>query len=700
MSDILKEFVVALSWLHDEASRKKVVAAEKKTTGELEKEQKAREGLEKKRREAVEKTVAGFAKMTLAAEAMALGVVAALERMAKSFAGAYYTSARTGASIKEINAFGYAVSKMGGSSESATASLEALAYQIKHVHGYRDVIKGLAKETGVKIDPDTKDSYKLIVALGEALSKLPEQRARAYQDIYPALGDESLYNAITQAKELQKQVEQYNKTAAVMGIDLEKAGRDGRDLNNEFIDLYTTIKLIGQDAASKSFDKLKKPLADLNDYLKAHGKEIAEILAKIADALLTILKYIVEHLPQLDHFVDSIGGWTNAFAAMAAIFTATFVARVAGLLASLVGLAALTMPAWLLALLGLGAAYSAGKAIDYAVDKVQEKAGVSAMESQMELDKHHLGKRSGSRKAFDWVKGKLGLGAGDGSTTGNDALWARGRKGRQARKGAAGYTGVEGGSHDISLGNAGKLSDNQKEAYAAAREEGLSEKAARALVANMSGEGLPRDAHRVHWDGRHYAHGIVQWSDVRSAAIKKQFGKMPEEMSVADQTKAAIWEIRNNPGYAQTKRALDGDNAGDMIGALVRNYESPANKGGAIAERSRIYQGLGRLGQAGMHGSGDGSVAPPIQIKPSAVVPKIPAWVGNFNPDALRATMSPPPLGTHSISNDNSKTVTYHDNKQITVHGVSDPTKASDQIGARMDRHSSLLLRNMQSAIG
>ena len=85
----------------------------------------------------------------------------------------------------------------------------------------------------------------------------------------------------------------------------------------------------------------------------------------------------------------------------------------------------------------------------------------------------------------------------------------------------------------------GALAANQKEAYAAALKEGLSPTAARALVANMSGEGLavPKD---YHWDGSHMASGIVQWDPTRSAAIKNKFGAMPHQLSVADQTRAAI----------------------------------------------------------------------------------------------------------------------------------------------------------------
>jgi hypothetical protein len=154
--------------------------------------------------------------------------------------------------------------------------------------------------------------------------------------------------------------------------------------------------------------------------------------------------------------------------------------------------------------------------------------------------------------------------------------------------------GQGGGIRD---GRPGRLSANQREAYAAAVGEGLSPKAARALVANMSGESLrnPRDH---HWDKHHMSQGIVQWDPQRSAAIAKQFGKEPRFLSVADQTRAAIWEMRTKPRFRSTWRALQGDDERHMMDRLVRNYEAPANQPGEIAKRSRIYAGLGRLGES------------------------------------------------------------------------------------------------------
>lgn len=150
-----------------------------------------------------------------------------------------------------------------------------------------------------------------------------------------------------------------------------------------------------------------------------------------------------------------------------------------------------------------------------------------------------------------------------------------------------------------SIPASGNLKQNQQEAYKAARAEGLSDKAARALVANMSGEGLANPgAFNRDYNSRgefvHMARGIVQWDPPRSEAIKRNFGKYPNEMTVAEQTKAAIWEMKTNPNYAPTWAALNDPNASsqDMVEKLVRNYERSAHQDADIERRMGYLGGL------------------------------------------------------------------------------------------------------------
>jgi hypothetical protein len=142
------------------------------------------------------------------------------------------------------------------------------------------------------------------------------------------------------------------------------------------------------------------------------------------------------------------------------------------------------------------------------------------------------------------------------------------------------------------------LKRNQWMAFQAALGEGLRDVAARALVANMTGESLAKPTDN-HFDVSHMSQGIVQWDPSRSAKIQQQFGALPKDMSVADQTRAALWEIKTFKTYSPTKIAIQtGNTAEEIIRALVINYEDPADKETAIGQRIAFLQTLsGVVGQ-------------------------------------------------------------------------------------------------------
>lgn len=169
------------------------------------------------------------------------------------------------------------------------------------------------------------------------------------------------------------------------------------------------------------------------------------------------------------------------------------------------------------------------------------------------------------------------------------ALNAVGLGGADAGKGAAPTSDTA--MPDGSTKAGGKLADNQKELHSELVKLGYSDTAARAITANASGESLRNPADH-HWDRSHMARGIFQWDPTRSEAIRKQFGKYPNTMSIAEQAAAFKWETENNPAYAKTRDALAGDHAGTMLNALVRNFERPADPERALAERSAFYRGF------------------------------------------------------------------------------------------------------------
>lgn len=175
-----------------------------------------------------------------------------------------------------------------------------------------------------------------------------------------------------------------------------------------------------------------------------------------------------------------------------------------------------------------------------------------------------LGSLTGLNSSFSTLASAL-LGAGVGAVGG--AMLAGGG----SAGGADAHTPVK---------TSGSFAQHQQEAYTAARSE-LSDKGAKILVANLSGESLknPGDVHPDPSKSNPFqkAHGIASWSDVRSEKIKNQFGKYPQQMSVEEQTKALMWEMKKD--YPRAWEALKNENLSDKerLWAVVKQFENPAH---------------------------------------------------------------------------------------------------------------------------
>lgn len=144
----------------------------------------------------------------------------------------------------------------------------------------------------------------------------------------------------------------------------------------------------------------------------------------------------------------------------------------------------------------------------------------------------------------------------------------------------------------------GNLKQNQQEAYKAARAEGLSDSAARILVANMSGESLKNPGDH-HWDRSHMSQGIVQWDPNRAERIKDHFGAYPKDMSVAQQTKAAIWEMKTYYGASYSALTNEGLSPSQRMHTVVSDYERPQDVGGSVSARMQYYNGLNIVEESG-----------------------------------------------------------------------------------------------------
>jgi hypothetical protein len=179
------------------------------------------------------------------------------------------------------------------------------------------------------------------------------------------------------------------------------------------------------------------------------------------------------------------------------------------------------------------------------------------------------------------------------------------------------------------------LARNQQEAFNAAKSEGMTSKASKLLVANMSGEALHKpNAFNRDYNSRgqfvHMAQGIVQWDENRSERIYKQFGKYPKDMTVTEQTKAAVWEMKTH--YKKAWNMLNDESAPDQsrMYGVVKHFEAPAHPDADTIkrldhlQRMRVredgsFEDVDKMSKKG--GEGRQSIQP-INVQPAAAYSK------------------------------------------------------------------------------
>jgi hypothetical protein len=209
----IREFLVALGFKTDEASHRRFV-------------------------ENIETATKRVVELGTAVEAMALGVLAATKRAAEGFENLYYASQRTGSSVKDIQAFRYAVSQLGGSSEEAQASLEKLASNLRRMPGFAAQLRAFG------IDPN-QGSVKILEDVVARLRRMPMWQAINWAEHFGI--DENTLRALMLYYDIfEKLVTQRNEKLKTLGLDPDQAAKDATKFQQIWRDLLDTVSAIGQ----------------------------------------------------------------------------------------------------------------------------------------------------------------------------------------------------------------------------------------------------------------------------------------------------------------------------------------------------------------------------------------------------------------------------------------------------------------------
>ncbi|MGO8738788.1 phage tail tip lysozyme [Rhodoblastus sp.] len=547
-----------------------------------------------------------------AVEKAAKAFVDMLANAAKGMDQLFYASDRIGASVGNIKSFSNAVAQLGGTVEGAQQSLENFGKFIRFNPGALNFIKNLG------VNP-SGDKVEVLQRLVQTVSKSHNYAVQMkYAEMFGI--DENTWRAM-QSGEFGRRFGEQKSILAKMGLDPEQMAKDSRGFMNAWRNISTALDAILDKVMANFLGDGETGLKGFQKFLMDHGKEIADGITRIVNVFVELIKQFALYITQ-DNGTK-------------------FNRQVSDIASSIKGAAEWTEK-WIKQIRDL---------FDY-LAKFNE-------ESKDWWITKFLNYTAGGGMASDMYNGTNGKGAeaASGAWGGIKGWWGRH---------APSWLG--GGKSE---GTPGKLTENQKSAYDSAIAEGLSPQAARAWVANISGESLANPGD-VHQDGPQVAHGMVQWDGIRSRRIFNQFGKWPQQMSIAEQTKAAMWEMKKY--YPIAWAALRNGSPQEMVAALVRYYEMPANQAAAYVDRMRRYSHIGNLGAS-------------QKIDPNAV-----------KKDLNRGSPAAPPANDNRVMN-NSQHVSQ--NNHIVVNGGSDPHETATAVSnslAKTNRNFADLIRNTNGA--
>lgn len=563
----------------------------------------------------------------------AAGAIEGISRAIKEFAGSSrdltQLNQATGISINNIRMMDALAVRLGSSSGAMNAGLEKMSANFEQLHKFnRGELTQLftmdQHGEGARFANSIKgmtDANQVLIASLNELDKIKSVAGKKRFLEIMGLDPQLAYETKAQLDDVKKSIGELSDDAIRKGLSAQEA----------FDRLRESVQLLKDEIGAQLAPVLTQMSDSVREFVSTHGEQLRQLFLDIGTALRDFdWKGFGQ---QIKDIVDYFGGWANALKLVVGVGLVAWLAPVAlgfGALAIAITSAATAATAFsatalgtallgggaaaagILAALGLPAAGAAAgllasstplnagedeRARQRKYGNLSSLGGGAGLNLKDQKDATKTGVFEGVIAAFQqWWNGPgTGDGAGGGHGPGGggpgggaDTAPGHGRRSLMSRQGVAAH---------------GALKANQAEAYKAAIAEGYSPAAAKAIVADVSGESLADPSNTNRSSHGQWAAGMVQWDQPRSDAIKAKFGKAPQDMTIPEQMKAMKWEIDTNPRFAKTKAALaSGGTSESMVDALVRDYERPAAPDSDVAKRTGLLHGLGNI-ESGVAGA-------------------------------------------------------------------------------------------------
>jgi len=253
--------------------------------------------------------IAGAAKgvslLVAAVEGAALTVGAAVAAFASNMEALYFAAQRTGASATNLKAFEKAAQNMGAGAGEALQSVESLAKWMRYNPGSEGFIQSLGVQTR-DANGKLRDTVDITADLGDQLAKMQPYMAHQYASM---LGISDNVMLAMRNGDFRKNLEEQKRLLADAGF--QKATKDAHEFEVKLRNLKTRIEAVGVTIGNSLIDALGPQMEQAADWFDKNGKQIGQVVAGIANFVLTAAGIITPILATIAEGWKNIYGWVK-----------------------------------------------------------------------------------------------------------------------------------------------------------------------------------------------------------------------------------------------------------------------------------------------------------------------------------------------------------------------------------------------------
>ncbi|MGU9935094.1 transglycosylase SLT domain-containing protein [Enterobacter asburiae] len=278
-ADTIKDFLVSLGFDIDQAGANKFEAVLKGVT-------------------------ANVLKVGAVVEGAALSIVGFTTQIANGLDKIYWASQRTGASVQDIKALGYAASQTGASAESAMSSLEGLAGFMRSNPGAEGFLNRLGVQTR-DASGKMRDTAAIFTGVGQKLNNMPYYRAKQYAQM---LGiDENTLMAMRRG--MGQLSSEYALTAKRIGFNAESAAKQSNIFMTSMRNLTMTLGQAKDKIGSNLAGGLAGSIDNFRRQILDNWPKIEAVITKIIKGILWAGDAITRVLWRTGQAVEGVIAW-------------------------------------------------------------------------------------------------------------------------------------------------------------------------------------------------------------------------------------------------------------------------------------------------------------------------------------------------------------------------------------------------------